>query len=451
MSRIRIIQALGAVFFAVLVQPSLWAQNATIEHATIEQRIADLQRQLDELKAELAASKTQTTSSTAATAATAPAVAPAGNAIATDPAASNAVTAPPSAPAAAPNPLAGITSVLAGASLNGLIDGYYSYNAGHPQGGTVTTPFTNANDQFSLNLIELGLSKIPEKDSPLGYNLTLGWGHAMDVVNAGDPGSSGSAQNLKEGYLSYLAPLGKGLQIDFGKFVTPTGAEVIESNQNWQYSRSLLFYYTIPYYHFGLRAKYTFNDKVALTGILVNGWNDISANNTGKTGGLSLALSPTRKFSVTANYLVGPEQNKDNSDLRHLIEAVITYSVTPKLSLQADVDYDRESHWLTTGKTADAAGVAAYVRYAFTRKFALSGRYEYLNDHDGWATATAQHLNEVTITAERKVATHLISRIEYRHDNSNQDFFKRGNSSFGMNQDTATAGLVFVLEPAETK
>ena len=39
--------------------------------------------------------------------------------------------------------------------------------------------------------------------------------------------------------------------MDFGKFVTSAGAEVIESKDNWNYSRSLLFAYAIPYWHFG--------------------------------------------------------------------------------------------------------------------------------------------------------------------------------------------------------
>ena len=32
------------------------------------------------------------------------------------------------------------------------------------------------------------------------------------------------------------------------------GAEVIETHSNWNYSRSLLFAWAIPYYHMGLRA-----------------------------------------------------------------------------------------------------------------------------------------------------------------------------------------------------
>jgi hypothetical protein len=42
------------------------------------------------------------------------------------------------------------------------------------------------------------------------------------------------------------------ISIDAGKFVTSASAEVIESNKNWLYSRSLLFT-GVPLLHTGLR------------------------------------------------------------------------------------------------------------------------------------------------------------------------------------------------------
>ena len=43
------------------------------------------------------------------------------------------------------------------------------------------------------------------------------------------------------------------LTLDFGKFTTTAGAEVIEANKNWLYSRSFLFN-VIPFVHTGVRA-----------------------------------------------------------------------------------------------------------------------------------------------------------------------------------------------------
>jgi hypothetical protein len=426
--------ALGFVFLACTLSVGLAAQTSSAE---TDKRIADLEKQLEAIRAQLDTLKAKPADAAAPAATAAP----------------------------APSPLAGITSVLGGVNLTGLVDAYYGYNANHPAAGTATEPFQFVNGQFNLNLLEIQLDKPVDKTTPLGFRMAFAFGQAIDAVN-GTPfevvRNIPVAQYLKEGYLSYMAPVGKGLQIDVGKFVTPTGAEVIETNQNWNYSRSLLFYYAIPYYHMGARAKYTFNDKWSVTGYAVNGWNNVVATNTGKTGGVSIAWNATKKLSITETYLGGPLDRLgtgDNGPWNHLFDTVVTYNPNAKLSLMANVDYDRDTGVMPGKKSGDYSGIALYAKYAVSPKVAVAGRYEYFNDHDGFATgipnfittAKGQHLNEFTGTIERKVAGHLLSRLEYRHDASNQYFFQRGAPSAVKGQTTVDAGLVFVLEPSDTK
>ena len=42
--------------------------------------------------------------------------------------------------------------------------------------------------------------------------------------------------------MSFKPAKAKGFEVDFGKFVTSAGAEVIESYSNWNYSRSLALF-----------------------------------------------------------------------------------------------------------------------------------------------------------------------------------------------------------------
>src|SRR5208337_5200496 len=96
-----------------------------------------------------------------------------------------------------------------------------------------TAGLDSPQNQFALDVIELILDKPPDAaNSRIGYHIALGYGNAMNVVNSAEPGELAFGQYLKEAYGSYLAPVGKGLQIDFGKFVTPAGAEVIESKDD---------------------------------------------------------------------------------------------------------------------------------------------------------------------------------------------------------------------------
>jgi len=235
-----------------------------------------------------------------------------------------------------PNPDAGFLNFFRKTELSGLADLYYTYNLNEPAKPCSTVAgvavfnclsnFNFAHNSFSLNLAELALEKKPASDSRGGFRVDLDYGPTTTWVHGLEPGGTTTYQNIQQAYVSYLAPAGKGLQLDFGKFVTWNGQEVIETKDNWNYSRGLLFAWAIPYYHTGVRAAYAVNDKVSVTGFLVNGWNNVSDNNTGKTVGAQLVIKPTPAVMLLTNYTGGPEQNNDNSDWRHLSDSIVTYT-----------------------------------------------------------------------------------------------------------------------------
>jgi putative OmpL-like beta-barrel porin-2 len=427
---------------------SSWAQSPSTDD--LQKKIDDLQQQLSDVKAKLAAMQP---------------AAPAG-----PPAGANAVVATPAA-TPSPTPAPTLASILGPTTLSGFVDAYYNYNSNSPANFTNgTQPFTPFNNQFGLNMVELVMAKAPSADSRTGYDVALGFGQAMNAVNGSDPAGLGFAQYLKEAYFSYLAPVGKGLQIDVGKFVTPAGAEVIESNANWNYTRSVLFYYAIPYFHYGARAKYAFNDKVALTGYLVNGWNNIVDTNSGKTAGFTLSLNPNKKFGIAQTLLVGPEQaasadpGGSNSSFRQLWDTVITYSPNSKLSWMLNGDYGRGDRFclvpgvsscVTASSPVAWYGAAGYVKYAPSSKYALAARYEYFGDPNGFATGIGpgigQHWQEGTFTFERNIASHITSRLEYRHDATSLPYFTKGSTPFAeKTQNTASLGLIFSFTTAES-
>jgi hypothetical protein len=422
-----------AVLLTVVAAPMTMNAQANVpeeKSAELMQQFRDLQKEVVSLRAEVAALKQQKST---------PAAAP-------DPAA------PPPQTAAVSTASPGAASLFAGASFSGFMDTYYGYNFNQPKSQTNTLrSFDGPSNQFALNMIELNLDKPPDPtNSRLGYHLGLGFGQAMNVVNSTDPAGLGFAQYLKEAYVSYLAPVGKGLQMDIGKFVTPHGAEVIETKDNFNYSRGLLFGYAIPYYHYGLRAKYSFNDKYSVTGFVVNGWNDIYDNNTGKTYGVTFGWNPTKKISIAEGYMAGPETAGTNAHWRQLSDTVVTYSPTGKLTTMLNFDYGRGDRVTGIPTPVFWTGIAGYVKYAFNDLYAVATRYEYYNDHDGFTTGARQHLNEFTGTFQRMVAHHLITRLEFRRDFSNCPVFTKGTTPV-MGQNTMAAGLVYAFDSRETK
>jgi hypothetical protein len=427
--------------------------------ADLAQRVQDLETELKDLRSELAAMKQQ--HGPRAIAEVASTTMPTLPASAPEPLVQEA---PPAAAAPAPAPeKISLAGLLGPTTLSGFVDGYYSYNSNQPANRiNQYHNFEINSGQFGLNMIELVADKAPDPAaSRLGFHIALGFGQAMNQVNATEIGPGGTELNfdqyLKEGYLEYLAPVGKGLQINFGKFVTPAGAEVIESKDNWNYSRGLLFAWAIPYFHFGLSAKYAFNDKYALTAYLVNGWNNSVDNNSGKTTGFSFAWTPNKKVSLIENYLVGPEASNFNGTFRHLSDTVLTYSPTAKLSLMANYDYGQD-HFVDTsvlppitGPMAHWSGIAGYIKYAFNDKWTVATRGEYFDDHDGFATGATQHLSEFTATLQRTIAKNLITRLEFRRDMSNQDTFPYRTGLFNDSQNTVTVGMIYAFSSSDAK
>ena len=417
-------------------------QTKTIQEAsaTMSQRVQELEREVAELQSELAALK-QNSSTPSGTPTPNPTAATESNAVSTG--------------AATPRASSGtsIAGLLGPTTLSGFLDMYYNYNSNQPASRTNSfRSFDSASNQFALNLVELVVDKSPEiTNSRTGYHIALGFGQAMNAMNGSDPGGLSFDQYLKEAYFSYLAPVGKGLQIDAGKFVTPHGAEVIETKDDLNYSRGLLFSYAIPYFHYGVRAKYTFNDKYSLSGFLVNGWNDVIDNNSGKTYGLGFGWNPNKKISFTQNYMAGPEQTNNNSNWRQLWDTVVTYAPTSKLSFTLNTDYGRGDRVPGVSDPVFWTGAAGYVKYTFNAKYALVTRYEYYDDHDGFTTGVPQHFHGITGTFQRMIAGHIMTRLEFRRDISDEPTFLKGSGLPASAQNTVTAGLVFMFDSREAK
>ena len=328
--------------------------------------------------------------------------------------------------------------------ISGFVDVYYGYNFLTPdtrKAGPERT-FDVQHNSISLNLAELSLEKKPTDDSRGGFRMDFDYGPTQDIVNATEPAGPHIFRNIGQAYLSYQAPLGKGLQIDVGKFVTPFGFEVIKTKDNWNYSRSLLFTLAIPFYHMGVRATYNVNDKVSLAGFLVNGWNNVLDNNTAKSVGGQITVKPFSALAVTETYMGGPEQPNNNHDWRHLTDTVATLTVTPKVSLAANYDYgqDRDS-----GARVRWQGIAGYLKFQPTDWFALAPRYEYFDDEHGFTSGVAQKIKEGTLTAEFKHKDGVVARLEYRHDFSDVPFFVQNTNIFRTNQSTFTVGLLYAF------
>ena len=96
--------------------------------------------------------------------------------------------------------------------------------------------------------------------------------------------------------VKFRIPVGNGLDIYAGKFVTFLGYEVIESPANLNFSRGLLFTNAIPLTHTGVYADYKFNDTFEAKFGIVDGWNNSISSSFDVPGGVT--NDPTNDYPL---------------------------------------------------------------------------------------------------------------------------------------------------------
>lgn len=350
--------------------------------------------------------------------------------------------APAQAAAAAPTPPPADPPKYDGWAFSAMADGYITLNSNHPASNS------NQLQNFDINWgqpeLSMAMVTVDKSDKILGIHVDAGFGETFRLIHATDSQPKGF-RYVKQMYVILKPNHMHGAEFDFGEFVTSAGAEVIESSSNWNYTRSILFAWAIPYYHFGLRSSVPVTKSLTVGVQVVNASNNLWGNNTMKNVGLTSVYTKP-KFTWSTNYYVGPNHMGTTEGKRNLFDTTLKLTPTPKASFYVNYDYGRDN--AVGGGHATWYGIAGAARFQLTKKFAIAPRIEWFDDVDGFSTGTVQKLKEGTVTGEYKYNDHMIARLEFRHDSSDKAFFDRGAqlaSAKGMN--TATLGLVFLLGP----
>lgn len=402
----------------------------------------------------------------------------------TSPAAAPAPATPaaPAAPAAAP------TWSIGPLDISGTIDGYFTYNSNHPNAPNAFNGLYNFNDKadsFDLSMAKLTFNHDPD---PVGAHLDIGFGRTFHDLHFGDPADDTAEKYIEQAFVSFKPAKAKGLEADFGQFVTSAGAEVIEAKDNWNYSRSLLFTNAIPYYHFGLRTTMPLSKTFTAGFQLVNGWNNIEDNNSGKTMGFTGALVKP-KYSLFGNYYTGPENASTNVGWRNLFDTTILLTPPGKLNAYINYDYGQNRNAAISGgitggaipggfrpgalrfgslsdfnpalftlaprfKASDVTysatdltrwqGIAMALHYQATGKVAFSPRGEYYTTNTGPSELS---VGEITLTGEYKMVEGALFRVEYRGDFADGPVFFKGTTGFSKQQNTLTFAFIGFYGP----
>ena len=256
-------------------------------------------------------------------------------------------------------------SFLSDIKVNGLFSGSYNYNFNNPSDNKIRfRVFDYDNNSFKIDVLELSARRDAINIGDAGFRFDLTTGSSIPAITRSFGLTSGDI-DFHQLYVSYIAPLGNGIKLDIGKFVTPFGFEVIEGydGYNDNYSHSFNFGYSIPYTHTGIKASYSFSEAANLGLYIVNGWDNAIDNNRSKSVGLQFNLSPLTGLNVIPGFMYGPEKTNNNHDNRALVDLVTTYSLSESVAIGLNFDYGNEPNSPADNETAEWVGLAGYLKY----------------------------------------------------------------------------------------
>jgi len=280
-----------------------------------------------------------------------------------------------------------------GFQISGAVDVTYTQNFNNP-GNNINNLriFDTQANSFVPQVAQIVIEKPTKEGSTIdrvGFRARLSYGAQARFSRARtnyQPGQDSAEFDPQELYGEYLAPIGNGLKIQFGKIHTLIGLEQINSWDNYNISRTFMFGLSQAFTTTGLRLTYAFNKYATVALGVVNGWDNIEDNNRGKTFEWGVFLTPHERFSITGYGSYGPEQSNNNAVFgfagggactnlgiptgstfcdptakRLVVGGIITAKVTDKTTFIVEPYYGNESNAAATAsQNARWNGVGAY-------------------------------------------------------------------------------------------
>lgn len=342
-------------------------------------------------------------------------------------------------PAPAPTPAPAIT-------VGAFVETYIAWNFGKPDNGvTAFRGFDARHNSFALSNAVVDTRFVA---GAVSGRLALQTGDTPDIYYGAE--ATSDVRHILEATVAWKAPVGKGLTLDGGIFLSPIGPEAIPVKDNWTWSRSTLFY-GLPFYHAGVRATYSVTERWNITGAVYNGWNSVTDTNSKKS--ISIQGLYTRPDKVTASllYFGGAERPRGSAEgepWRHLFDSHITVTVSPTVSFQAHADGGFENNRF--GRSSWRAGAVA-ARVKANNWLFLAGRADVLDETAASSRAgsasllffPATRVRSLTGTLDARPADRLSVRLEVRRDTASDPiYFQRADQTpSAKSQTTITFGM----------
>ena len=337
-----------------------------------------------------------------------------------------------------PPPVNHLETTLAGFKLTGYAAGSYAYS-GRSSGDTIVGRlYDRLQNRFMLNALAVVLDKPydPAKFSA-GFHTELLVGQDATVIQSGGF-NLGSQADLPHLYVTLNVPTasGNGLQFKVGRIPTLMGLEVIETVANPSLSEGNQFIYVENFTGTGLSVETKFNNYVDLQLRVINGWDQVSDNNSHKSFMGRVGLYPDALTSLGIVGYWGAEEPGNNSANRYGFEGLL-WRKLGKAAVWVQGDYGTEqANAALPAPTQDAKwwALGGWVTYDVSTTLGLALRGDYVNDENGARTNGAfgypaapvnmgQKFGSGTATLNIRAWPGAVVRPELRYDRSTLQAF----------------------------
>lgn len=348
-----------------------------------------------------------------------------------------------------------------GLTIGGYVEGSTTYNFRNVKinAGRV---FDFENEDPTLNQLVVYIDKpidFKKHEFQIGGHVEMMYGadarliHANGIFDHYGVGDGPENQfDPTQFYMDFFMPVGNGLNVRVGKFVTLMGAETINPTNNTLYSHSYLFGFAIPFTHTGIYGTYSFSDAITVDFGISRGWEQGFEDNNGCAidvfGRLSWLIDEKRATKLLVTAIGGPERAHNTDDYRYVLDVVFTTKLSDQWVLTVNGDWGFEQSAGTHGDDAQWYGVAGYLTYNLNDNLAVNFRGEWFEDPDGarglgvtgsvWEVTAGLDIKPL-VSSKNWASLHI--RPEIRYDYSNDPFF--GAAGDKHDQWTAAVDAIF--------
>ncbi len=271
--------------------------------------------------------------------------------------------------------------------LGGWATAYGQWNFNRPVNGiTHARGFDNRHANLTLSEVAFDAQWL---DQGLSGRITLQAGATSATYYASEPALPGAAYAngsdaqlwrwIQQANVGYRAASLRDLQVQAGLFLSPLGPEGMAVRDNWNLSRSNAFF-GLPFYHTGARANLPLGSEWTATVAAYNGWNSAVDKDVGKALSAQLTWARQGSGGLSLLYFGCNERAADSLEgqaWRHVFDAHLTWSATPRLSLLAHLDAGWEQHALGLHHWQAAA---VYARYQVADTLYVAARADGLRE-----------------------------------------------------------------------